>query len=78
MLNSTTNYTGEDFEPEDSMTGYNIVFAAEDDLMPSQWRHLRNGPRKVREEYKVLVHKLQSTLHMSERQVQGAIVHGVC
>ena len=43
--------------------------------MPLKWRYIRRGERSVREEYKILVHKLKAELHMSERQCRGAIVH---
>ena len=45
----------------------------EDDDMPPQYRHIRHGPRSVRPEYYVTMHKLKSKLHLSENQAQGAI-----
>ena len=71
----STSESDKDFMTEGHTSCYRYHCNPDDDPMPLKWRHIRSGPKKVREDYKVLVHKLKSTLHMSDRQVQGAIVH---
>ena len=44
------------------------------DKMPAEYRHVRRGQRSVRPEIYTVISKLQSELHMSNRQAEGAIV----
>ena len=44
------------------------------DKMPAEYRHIRKGQRSVRPEIYTVISKLQSELHMSNRQAEGAIV----
>ena len=39
---------------------FNSTLDSENDPMPYQYRHIREGPRRVRPEYYILAHKLKS------------------
>ena len=51
-----------------------IMLDDQSDDMPFRFRHIQSGLRSVRPEYYKLTHKLKSELHLSEAQVQGAII----
>ena len=68
-------YSDEEFDPPTGPFAFNSpLIDDKEDQIPFEYRHIRSGPRSVRLEYYILVHKLKSELHMSERQAQGAIV----
>ena len=46
---------------------------AEDDL-PYKYRHIREGPRSVKDEVYQVITILQSKFHLSNRQAEGAII----
>ena len=64
-----------DYNPgEDQQPKYHKIIEDPNDDMPMKWRHVRNGERSVREEYHILVNKLKSEFHMSDRQIEGSII----
>lgn len=64
-----------DYIPDEPGPSYNAVIQSKNDDMPLKYRHVRDGERKVKNEYKLLVHKLKAEYHLSERQCQGAITN---
>ena len=62
VLNSTKSSFNESF------------FESGNDDMPMRYRHIRVGERRVKPEYYLLMHVLESKYHMSENMAQGAII----
>ena len=74
----TGNQNAEDFEDitdEEylSFADEDIEISDVDDLMPEQWRHVRNGPKSVKLWVKHVAQKMAATLHMTRRQIEGSI-----
>ena len=55
-----------DLEP----TSYISVIDEDDDDLPYKYRHVRDGLRSVKLEYKSAIIMMQSLLHMSRRQAE--------
>ena len=51
---------------------FNLTIDNNDD-MPYEYWHVRNGSQSVREEYYIAMHRMKSELHMSDNQVEGSI-----
>jgi hypothetical protein len=65
-----------DYQPvvKKSKYSYQPVIEDPQDDMPRDYKHIRNGLRSVRPDIYGVLSKLQSELHMSHRQAEGAII----
>ena len=52
---------------------YECITNEAGDILPTEYRHIRNGPRSVRPEIYTVVAELQAQYNMSHRQAEGAI-----
>ena len=64
----------DDQNQKKQMYQFNDTLDFTTDEMPHKFRHIRQGPRSVKPEINKVANILSATYHMSQSQVQGAIV----